>query len=406
MQSVGTKTLLAVACIVGIAGSGCTSASGPRGAAIIDAATTTVSASADSESRKFVLLDVSVRTDSGLPDASFSSFQKSFGAAAQQTRVPNVPFGRGDVVQLTIFENAGGGGGGLFVPEASAAGRPGNFVQLPQQTVDAAGDIRVPYAGTVRIAGRNAESVQREIEDKLKDRAVEPQVFITLVTQRASEVSVLGEVNQAGRFAVSQAGERIVDMISRAGGIKNQGYESFVTLQRGGRSVRVPFDRLVKAPEENVFVRPGDTVYVSREVRAYTILGATGTQSRVIFPAERLALAEALGAGGGLADARAHPGYVYLYRGEPRSLLEHLGADLSRFDPSQHVIPTIYKANLAEPTGLFAARRFEVRDKDVIYIADSESAELLKVLQIVGAVTGPIAQGTSSVYNARRANDF
>ena len=61
---------------------------------------------------------------------------------------PELRFGIGDVVSVTIFEAAAGG---LFIP-TEAGVRPGNFVTLPDQTVDNDGNISVPYAGLVKAA--------------------------------------------------------------------------------------------------------------------------------------------------------------------------------------------------------------------------------------------------------------
>src|SRR5262245_53752270 len=68
---------------------------------------------------------------------------------------PTIRFGIGDVVSVTIFEASAGG---LFIP-AEAGVRPGNFVQLPNQNVDSAGNITVPYAGAVKAANRTPSEV-------------------------------------------------------------------------------------------------------------------------------------------------------------------------------------------------------------------------------------------------------
>src|ERR1041385_8781968 len=73
-------------------------------------------------------------------------------------RRPPAPvlFGIGDTVAVTIFEAAAGG---LFIP-IEAGVRPGNFVQLPNQTIDNDGNISVPYAGTIKAAGRTNVQIQ------------------------------------------------------------------------------------------------------------------------------------------------------------------------------------------------------------------------------------------------------
>src|SRR6204780_4394271 len=87
---------------------------------------------------------------------------------------PEIHFGIGDVVSVTIFEAAAGG---LFIP-AEGGVRPGNFITLPNQNVDTSGNISIPYAGAIRAAGRTPSEVQGDIVDKLKNRAIEPQAVV------------------------------------------------------------------------------------------------------------------------------------------------------------------------------------------------------------------------------------
>jgi polysaccharide export outer membrane protein len=115
-----------------------------------------------------------------------------------------IRFGIGDTVSVTIFEAAAGG---LFIP-VDAGVRPGNYVTLPNQPVDTQGNITVPYAGNIRAQGRTAVQVQTAIVNALKNRALEPQAVVALVDQKASSISVLGEVGTPSRFPANAAGER------------------------------------------------------------------------------------------------------------------------------------------------------------------------------------------------------
>jgi len=76
---------------------------------------------------------------------------------------PRITLGVGDVVSVTMFEAEPGG---LFVPNELGA-RPGNFVTLPNQTVDTNGNITVPYAGTIRALGRTPAEVREAINEAL-----------------------------------------------------------------------------------------------------------------------------------------------------------------------------------------------------------------------------------------------
>ena len=335
-------------------------------------------------------------------------------------RAPSeIRFGIGDVVGVTIFEAAAGG---LFIP-AEAGVRPGNFITLPNQQVDAAGNISVPYAGSIRAKGRTPVEVQQAIVDAIKNRAIEPQVVVSLVDQRTSLISVLGEVNTPSRFPASSSGERILDAITRAGGPKGQGFDTWVMLERDGHRATVPFGALVYEPSNNIYVLPNDTVYVYREPQTFIIFGANaGTvavtssgailtggspigvsgasaQSQINFDAWRLSLAEALAKGGGMNDLQADPSSVFLYRGETRQLASKLGVDTSRFVDGP-VIPVIYEINFRDPAAYFLASRVQMRNKDVIYIANSLAVETAKVFDyltlMVNTVNAPIVAATNA----------
>ena len=283
--------------------------------------------------------------------------------------------------------------GELFIP-ADAGSRPGNFVTLPNQTVDRTGVISVPYAGQIQAAGRSTRRIEAEIETKLANRAIEPQVIVTRLDQRASEAAVLGEVNNANKFAVNPAGDRITDLISRAGGLKYPDYKSYVTLQRRGRSVRVFFKTLVDNPAENIFAAPGDTIVIDREQRSFTAFGANGVVGQFNFDRAKLTLGEAVAQAGGPLDARADPSQVFLFRYEDRRALERVGINLAKFPPSQMSIPTIFQANFRDPSSFFLSKSFNLRDKDMLYTSNASSYELLKFLTVISAITNT-ASGTA-----------
>ena len=235
-----------------------------------------------------------------------------------------IRFGIGDNVNVTIFESAAGG---LFIP-AEAGIRPGNFVALPVQQVDASGNISVPYAGTIKAAGKTNVEIQNEIIQRIAHRAIEPQVIVSLAEQRSSLVSVIGEVKTPGRFPAPWSGarDRITDALTRAGGISSQGYESWVTLERQGKRATVPFENLISYPSNNIYLQPGDQIYVYREPQKFLAFGAMGQQGVFNFDAWRINLAEAVGKAKGLVDVQADPAFsLPLSSQSPEELRKRLG---------------------------------------------------------------------------------
>jgi polysaccharide biosynthesis/export protein len=341
----------------------------------------------------YVLLDINRNVLEFIASIGPESFFRTFGNG--HGPAPIIRIGAGDVVQISVFESSAGG---LFIP-AEAGVRPGNFVTLPSQTVDRSGTITVPFAGQIQAAGRSVPDIQREIENKLENRAIEPQVMITLVEQNASEVAVVGDVvNGANKFRIRQGGERILDVISRAGGTKFPGYELFVTLQRGNRRATVYFPTLVNSPGENIYVSPGDVVYVYREQQKFVAVGAlgssnltTGITGQYAFEQEKLSLNEAVAKAGGLLDSRANPGQVFLYRMEYRDTLQAMKVNLSKFPKDQKFIPTVYRANFRDPSSFFFAQKFPMRHKDVIYVSNAEAVEVVKFLSYVRSITSTVS---------------
>lgn len=295
---------------------------------------------------------------------------------------PEIKFGIGDVVSVTIFEAAAGG---LFIP-SEAGVRPGNFVTLPNQPIDTKGYISVPYAGLVPAANKTPSEVEKEIVTRIKDRAIEPQAVVALVTQNTSLVTVVGEVNNAftpsGRIPAQPAGERLLDYITRAGGLRDQGQDTWVVVERHGHRAAVPFGAVVYNPGDNIWIWPDDTIYLYKEPQTFLAFGASGQQGQFQFNAGsqssawRMTMAEAVATAGGLLDLQADPGSVFLFRREPRELAEKLGVDCSRMQGP--FVPIVYAVSFADPGGYFLATQFQMHNKDVIFAANSQSVEITK----------------------------
>jgi polysaccharide export outer membrane protein len=179
---------------------------------------------------------------------------------------PEIKLGIGDVVSVSIFEAAAGG---LYIP-AEASVRPGNFVALPNQSIDSHGNIFVPYAGQIPAAGKTPAQVDQEIVNRIKNRAIDPQAVVALVTQNSSLITVIGEINSAtvasptGRVVPQPSGERLLDVITRAGGLKDQGQDTWVVLERQGRRASAPFGSLQMRNKDVIFAANAQQVEITK----------------------------------------------------------------------------------------------------------------------------------------------
>ncbi len=379
--------------------SGCSElpGTGPKSMAVQSLATSGLKSDA---ALPYALVDISADTIGFLSQPNVVSFQ---GAFPDKRPKPEQVAGVGDVLNISIFEAAPGG---LFTPGQAAGARPGNFVDLPAQAVDQKGSIYVPYAGEIPAAARTLPEIQQAIVARLRNRAIEPQVVVSLNQQHSSVVSVLGDVNTPGVLALNSVGERLLALIARAGGPKFEAIESYVNLQRDGRQVRVLLSRVVHDPRENIFIRPNDVIFITHEAPTFTALGALnqnvfGFNSEINFDVETLTLSQAIGKAGGLNDQQSDPGEVFVYRYEDRHLLQKLGVDTKRFSFDR--IPTIYHINLRDPSGMLLAAGFQMRTKDVMYVANARVVDYYKLLTLINNTANTVSNTATTVTNVNAA---
>jgi polysaccharide export outer membrane protein len=348
----------------------------------------------------YALIDVSADTIGLLSQPNLITFQGEF---PDKRPKPQQVAGVGDVLNVSIFEAAPGG---LFTPATAAGARPGNFVDLPPQAVDQKGSIYVPYAGEIPAAARTLPEIQQAIVARLRNRAIEPQVVVSLNQQHSSVVSVLGDVNTPGVLALNSVGERLLALIARAGGPKFEAVESYVTLQRDGKKVRVLLSRVVHDPNENIFIRPNDVIFITREAPTFTALGALnqnvfGFNSEIAFDVETLTLAQAIGKAGGLNDNQSDPAEVFIYRYEDRRFVEKFGVDTKRFVYDR--IPTIYHLNIRDPSGMLLASGFQMHTKDVMYVANAKVVDYYKLLGLINNTANAVNNTATAVTGVNTA---
>jgi polysaccharide export outer membrane protein len=291
-------------------------------------------------------------------------------------------------------------GGGLFsAPSNDRIGPGSRSASIPEQAVGPDGAITVPYAGRVRVVGRTPPQVEAEIVRALTGKAIEPQALVTVTRNVANTVTVVGEVTGGGRVPLTTRGDRILDVVAQAGGTKAPSHETYITLVRRGTAARIPMQAMLTNPSENVYVLPGDVISVAREPQTFTAAGATGANAVVPFDAIGITLDQAIARAGGLNDSRADPAGVFVVRYEQPHDYDQLGVRRPDAGTPPQRVPVIYRVNMRDPNGFFLARRFPVRDKDIVFVANAASMDLQKVMTILlpflGAGVTAVAVGNT-----------
>lgn len=234
--------------------------------------------------------------------------------------------GPGDILSITVFKN----------PDLTSAVR-----------VSESGTIGFPLIGSVQVSGLTMPMAERKIAQLLKDGGfvLNPQVNVLLTQAIANQVSVLGQVNRPGRYAIELAGGHLTGMLAMAGGIAPTGDDVvIVTGIRNGKAFRREVDVVQLSASGNssddVDLTGGDTLYVNRAPMFY-IYGQVQRPGE--YRLERgMTMMQALASGGGMTGKGTRRGIAVHRRGANGKVKEEA-----------------------------AALDDDVKDQDVIYVQES-----------------------------------
>ena len=341
---------------------------------------------ASSQSGSIRVIDV---TESVVRLVKASQRRALFSENLGQTKSQGLFIGAGDVLEVSVWEAPPASLFGTAMVDARIGSSSARLTTLPEQMVNFAGTINVPFAGAVTAAGRLPQDIESDITHRLKGKANLPQVMVRVTRNATSNVTVVGEVAQSLRMPLTAKGERLLDALAATGGVRQPVGKLTLQITRGSQVLALPLDVIISDPLQNITLQPGDVVTVLHQPFSLTALGATGVNRELDFESQGITLAQALGRVGGLQDARADAQGVFIFRFEDAQAL----SDTSVIPAGQaqgSKVPVVYRLDLKDPASFFAAQDFPMRHKDVVYVANSPAAELQKFLNIVGSVAGPI----------------
>jgi polysaccharide biosynthesis/export protein len=207
----------------------------------------------------------------------------------------------------------------------------------------------------------------------------------------SNAVTVIGEVMTASRLPLSVGGDRILDVVASAGGLRVPINEAFVEVTRGNTQVRMPLLQVTNDPRENIYLKARDVLAVVRAPQKFMVYGATGANAEIPFDADGITLADALAKAGGLNDSRSDPAGVFVFRYEVSDVVRALRGETAA--PPARSMPVIYRLNLGDPSGFFLAQQFPVMNRDVIYVSNAPFTDVQKVMSVASQVANYAAQG-------------
>ncbi len=168
-------------------------------------------------------------------------------------------------------------------PDASYRIRPGDELELsiyslPQPmeqkyTVRADGAFYHPLLGGVPAAGRTVDDVRADVARRLKKRLRNPSFELGILTYAKSEVAVLGEVKNQGRYAIAP-GANVLDVLALAGGLTEKADPQGALIQRKNTNIEVDLSPpggatspLALANGDILYVYAGNRISIAGEVQ-------------------------------------------------------------------------------------------------------------------------------------------
>lgn len=173
--------------------------------------------------------------------------------------------------------------------------------------VAADGSISFPLIGKITAAGLTVQQLEAKIKELLeKDYLVKAEVLVFIEEYRARQVSVTGEVNNAGKFNIPIEREiTLLEAIAMAGGFTKDAdiNRTKVIREEGGEkktiTIRVKDITDKDEKDNNIVLQPDDIIVVPKRF-FFSVMGEVKSPGKFDMPTERsVTLLEAIAMAGG-----------------------------------------------------------------------------------------------------------
>ncbi|RPI46209.1 MAG: hypothetical protein EHM46_00845 [Bacteroidetes bacterium] len=145
---------------------------------------------------------------------------------------------------------------------STTIGHSEQSVDLLSYAVSREGKVEIPYLGEIAVGGKTLREAREVLDSALTEYVSDAAITVKLVN---SFISVLGEVNNPGRYPIYKEQMNIFQALAMAGDLAQYGnrYEVSLVRQRPGGSEIRTFDLTDRniVDSEYYYVMPNDVVY-------------------------------------------------------------------------------------------------------------------------------------------------
>lgn len=290
---------------------------------------------------------------------------------------PPYTIGRGDILSIVVWDHPELAAGGMTMATSAAdSGVVQPNATPPGFAVDHLGRIQFPLVGLVAVDGKTEEEARTLLTGKLARYIAKPNVTLRVQAYRSRRVYVDGEVRTPGLQAIDDIPMTLVEALNRAGGMQPGADQSRIVIERGDARYQLNLRELVQKGVNPgaILLAHGDLVRVhSRDESKVFVSGEVLTPKALTMHDGRLTLNEALGETGGISPLSGDARQVYVVRKT---------AQRTR----------VFRLDARDSGALAMAETFELRPKDVVYVAASPLANWNRHLSLLfpGALTNAV----------------
>jgi polysaccharide biosynthesis/export protein len=159
-------------------------------------------------SRQFGALSLAAAGDSHSGCSGSAPLRTLWEQRKETTAVYDFPLGAGDILNIQAAD----------LPEFQAL------------TVRVAGDgtINLPLIGNMSVGGMNVDQVHDAVSQRLGEYVTHPRVHVYVSEYQSRTVAVMGMVAKPGDYSLSGPSDSILDIVGRAGGVREGAAEKVV----------------------------------------------------------------------------------------------------------------------------------------------------------------------------------
>lgn len=298
----------------------------------------------------------------------------------------------GDVLDISIWEAPPAalfgttvGIGTLGTTGLAAGAGISRASELPQQMVDRDGLIVMPFVGPLKVSGLSPLEISNLIVSRLRGRAHSPQVIVRIAENQTANVTVVGDVASSRRVPLTTKGERLLDALASAGGVRQPVEKMAIQVTRGDRVAREPLSQVIREPKDNIRLAANDVVTALYQPYSFQALGAVAKNEDVNFEGAGLTLAQGLARVGGLQDNRSNVKGIFIFRLEdPKTLPAEIAQDMQKMPDGR--VAVIYRIDMGNPSALFIAQSFPIVDKDILYVSNAPLVDIQKFVNMASQI--------------------